>query len=55
MYNYKLSDYQDDLQEVGITNETDMIAIMDYLYTLAEIGVEYVKINENINLNDKSE
>lgn len=55
MFNYKLSDYQDDLQKVGVTNEKDMIAVMDYLYALAEIGVECVKIKENINLNDKSQ
>ena len=53
MFNYKLSDYKDDLQKIGVTKEIDTIAIMDYLYTLAGIGAEYVKIKENSNLKDE--
>lgn len=55
MYNYKLSDYQDDLQAIGVTTETDMIAVMDYLYALTAIGVECAKIKESVKLNDESE
>ena len=53
MFNYKLSDYKDDLQKIVITSEIDMTVIMDYLYTLAGIGAEYVKIKENSNLKDE--
>ena len=53
MFNYKLSDYKDYLQKIGITKETDMTTIMDFLYTLAGIGAEYVKIKENNNLKDE--
>ena len=53
MFNYKLSDYKDDLQKIGVTSEIDMTVIMDYLYTLAGIGAEYLKIKKNSNIKDE--
>lgn len=49
---YNLNKYRNDLQNIGLTNETDMITLLDYLYALAEIGVELLKNKRNTNYNE---
>lgn len=33
--------YENDFKQIGITDETEMKAVLDYFYALAAIGAEF--------------
>ena len=37
---FELSDFRDDFLQLNITNEDDMLLILDYFNSIAEIGYE---------------